>query len=237
VALSVAGLAAPTGAEAAAPPPPAQLSITLTDGVTQVHSNTDVTYTTKVINQGSRPVTAELVLSTPTYVTITHAAGAKAADHAATWRITVRPGRSVSRTTTAHIGAISKTDYRVTTVASLYPGKATTGVPLIRTAVANTIAGVTDPARTVTRPASHPKGQHASSSTNWLVVIGGPALAVVLLAAAVLWWRRRRGGRGAGSAAAAVVEPPLAGAPEESAADPARLAPAATGRHHAADPD
>lgn len=223
--VSAAGLAAPYAAEAT-PAPPAQLSISLTDGLAQVRSNTDVRYATRVTNNGSAPISAELVLSTPTYVTITHAPGAKVARHTVTWRITVRPGRVVSRPATAHIGTIAKTDYRVTTLASLYRGKETSGIPLIRTAVANPIVGVTDPAGTVKGSPRRLAGKHGTSHTNWLLLAGVPGLALVLLAILTLVWSRRRRDRRAASTAQTTAR-----------ADGPLPASVATGRHHVSESD
>jgi len=256
--VSAAGLAAPLGAQAA-PAPPAQLSIALTDNLTQAHSNSDVSYAAKVTNNGTSPVSAELVLSTPSYVTVTHATGAKVVAHAATWRITVRPGHSVSKSATARIGVIAKGDYRVSTLASLYEEEATSGVPLIRTAVANTIAGVTDPAHTIKGTTPHQVRTGGSAGTNWLLVAGLPALvAVLLLGATLLWWRRRQESDGPASPAEPALELPadLAAAfaahrRTVAAAEPTggrtasptarpmppRPAPVATGRHHASGSD
>jgi len=146
----------------------------------------------------------------------------------------------------------------VIALASLYRAKTAGGIPLIRTAVANTIAGVTDPARTVKGAPSPATGKRDSSGPNWLLVAGGPALALVLLAAGTLLWRRRRRSGGSGGAAASPADsgveapavepvaeplPELVGAhaathattqaaPEVTPKRP-RPAPVATGRHHA----
>lgn len=181
---------------AAAAPVPAGLSITLTDGVTQVRSDMDVTYTVKVGNAGGTKVTAKLVLTAPAYATLSRAAAAGTGKHIVTWKITVPAGKAITRTASAHIGTIARTDLRVTTLASLYQGKSSSGVPLIRTADANSIAGVTDPAHTVPPP-GHPGRslqQHTDSGPSLWLIVGLPIAAVLLLAAAAaLWWRRRRG--------------------------------------------
>ena len=63
---------------------------------------------------------------------------------------------------------------------------------LVRTAVANTILGITQPAAIESQPAARTNGHRASGTDPWLVA-GPPAAGAVLLAAgAPLWWRRRR---------------------------------------------
>jgi hypothetical protein len=215
LAVLAAGLA--TSATAAAKSATPQLSITLDDGVTQVRSDTDVSYTAKVSNHGSAAVHATLVLATPGYVAVTRAAGATVTAHAATWSITVMPGKSAIRTAKAHIGTIAKTDYRVTTLASVFRGKSTTGLPLIRTAVANKISGVTDPAHTVTSHAASATSRHGSSGTNWALVAVLPAAVLAALLAGGFLWRRRGRHEPAEPAARPVTEP------AKPAAQPAAL--------------
>jgi hypothetical protein len=108
------GIAAAAPAEAAAPPP--GLSVTISDGGAKLASHTDVKYTASVVNKGSTPITATLVVTVPSYA---------------------RP-----RLTTGTDGTVSGSD--VVWPLTVQLGKAT-GAPLIRAAVASTIRGVVDP--------------------------------------------------------------------------------------------
>lgn len=219
---SLVAMALTTAARAdASPAAPAQLSVTLTDGVSEVHSDSDVHYSATVTNQGTRPITTRLVLTAPGYVNITRAPGARVAAHSATWRITVPASKSVTRTAAAHIATIAKGDYRVTTLASVYATNSAAGVPLIRTAVANTITGVTDPARTVKPTSAARQPSSSSSSSHWPLWGGGFALALLLLGAGGWGWSRRRRGAGAGAA------------PTPAISEPDAVLSGASGRHRA----
>lgn len=67
---------APAGTAGAEPGAPVGLTVTLTDGLRQVHPNTDLSYVAILANTGPRPLHVRLVLDTPSYVTLTHAPGA-----------------------------------------------------------------------------------------------------------------------------------------------------------------
>lgn len=173
---------------------PVGLSVTISDGVKQVHPNLDVTYTAKLSNSGTKPVTANLVLTVPGYLTYRDTAGAKVSKQDAEWPVTVAAGQSVTKKVTARIGSIPKAERRVTSLATVYTGK-TTGVPLIRSADASSIAGVADLPNTAKATpadgktsASHSDGSHRP----WLL---GSSIGVVLLAvlAASAVYLRRRG--------------------------------------------
>jgi len=190
-------VAIPAGGAAAAPAP-VGLSITLSDSLAQVHSGQDVTMTARLSNAGTRPFSGHLVIEVPGYVHVTHAQGGKIVRSDVRWSVSVPGGKSVSREVKAHIGMIAAGQLRVTTLASVFAGKVS-GVPLIRTADADLIAGVKDPARTVPPGGAAAKGKSVSPAardggTNWWLAAGAPAAVVVVLAAAVLWWRRRRRG-------------------------------------------
>ena len=225
--LAVAAALVAGPAAAAAAPVPTGLSITLADGRSQVHSDQDVTYTSRITNAGSRKVTGSLVLTVPSYVKIDKTRGATLRTAGLVWHVSVPAGKSVTRTVSAHIGTIPKDQLRVTTLASLYKGKRTNGVPVIRTAVANRITGVPDPAAPATQPPSTQPasaGQHNARHSNgpslWLVV-GVPVLAALLLLAGGFAWWRRRIERDPGAAA---DQPDSAGSSGMSAAGGVRTA-------------
>lgn len=188
-----------TAGTAAADPLPSGLSITLADGRSQVRSDLDVAYVAKLTNTGSRAVRTRVRLQLPDYVTVTTAARVEVGKHEVTWRTTVRPGTTVTRTAKAHIGTIANSDVRVIALASVYPIGRWYRVPLIRTALANTIAGIHHPANTIAginhpahtiAPPAAARSGHDVAANLWLLV-GLPITAVVLLAGGLLWWRKR----------------------------------------------
>jgi LPXTG-motif cell wall-anchored protein len=84
----------------------------------------------------------------------------------------------------------------VTVLASLYRGASVAGSPLIRTADADRIAGVKDPAHTVPSPgrsspprAAGSRGSSSGAPLTWSLAGAG---FVALLAGGLIWRRRRR---------------------------------------------
>lgn len=193
VVLASLAIAGTVAASVAAGAPPTGLSVALTDGRSQVQSDITVTYTATLTNQGAEPVSASLVLTVPAYVTISDAPGATIAKSDATWPVTVNPGKSVKQTAVARIGAIPKGELRVTSLISVYQGKVTTGVPIIRSADTNTIKGVTDP-KTATSSAGTTAGHSSTTPIVW-IVIAVVVLALVALGLVLVARKRRHQNR------------------------------------------
>lgn len=190
--LVASATAAATPVARSHPAPPVGLSVGLSDGRTQVHSDLGVIYTATLSNGAAKPVTADLLLTVPAYLTIRAAGGAKITKQNATWPVTVEPGETVSKSLSAHIGTIPKTERRLTSLITVYQGAATDR-PVIRSAAVNTIAGVGGPAQG-NQPVSvrHTSTRaHNDSDARWLVLIAIAAV-LVLAAACFIWLRRRR---------------------------------------------
>lgn len=191
-------LAAAVSTAPAAAAPAANLSITLTDAAQQVTSEQDVTYVATVTNGGGERFAGRLVVDLPAYARVDDAHRGRVGKHAVTWNVRIAAGKSISRTVDVHLGRIPKGDVRVTTLASLFQQGGSKTLPLIRTADADRIAGVKDPARTITSAPGAAKpgagsGSTGGDGTNWWLVAGLPAGAlVVLLGAGALARRRRR---------------------------------------------
>jgi hypothetical protein len=191
VAAALAGGSLPAIGPAAAAPP-VELSISLSDGVGEVHSAMDVTYAAKVTNGGGAKVAGRLEIAVPGYVKLKKGGGGKVSKQTATWTVTVPAGKTVSRSVRAHIGDITKGEVRVTALASVFQGRS--DVPLIRTADADRIAGVHDPAPAAPTPKPAANAAKDDGGVNLWLVAGLPGAAVVLIAAAWLLRRRRHAG-------------------------------------------
>jgi hypothetical protein len=172
----------------AAPPP--GLSVTISDATAQTASKATLTYTSTLTNAGTRPVTAQLVLAIPSYASYAQATGATVNKQTATWPVTVAAGKAVTKRAAVTIGTIPKGEVRVTTLISVYlPGHPPT--LLIRSAEANRIQGVTDPAHSVNTVGANGGGNRPiSPGTITTIVILG--LVVLLLVGAWLARVRRR---------------------------------------------
>ncbi len=171
-----------------------RLSISLSNGISELRANTATSYTVKVGNGGPTAVKATLVLAVPAYVSYKSADGARAVGHNATWDITIAAGGSVSKTVRAEVGAITRAERRVTALASLYlPGSLTR--PLIRIADSDTVVGAKADAHPVTsQPAyHHPQPDSGPSGT----AIGSMVLAALLFMAAAATAAVRLGRRSA----------------------------------------
>jgi hypothetical protein len=186
-----------SAAPAAAAPDATRLSISVSDGVSQVRDKTSVAYVATVVNDGAAAVTGKLVLEVPDFARYGGAHDAKVTKQAASWTLRVPPHSTMARRATVKIGTIPSGQLRVTSLASLFLGPVT-GVPAIRAADSDRIAGVVDPPAT---PLPQPAGQKPSAaatgpegggSSTW-VVVGLPVLGAVGLAGLVglVWWRRR----------------------------------------------
>ncbi|GAA3876417.1 hypothetical protein GCM10022381_18730 [Leifsonia kafniensis] len=180
---------------AAAAEVPTGLSVTITDGVDEVTAGSDVTYTAELSNTGSDPVTATLVVTVPGYVEITAADGAEsdgtesvtaATATDAAWVVTVEPGAVATVAVGARVGEIPADELRVTTLVSVYLGDgddARAAAPVIRSADANTIEGVTDPAAVAT---SQEADAPDTMSVGAAVMIGAAALVFLALVVMIL---------------------------------------------------
>lgn len=184
VPVPVGAVAAPPGLSGAAQP---GLSVAVSDGVGEVRSGADLTYTATLTNAGAKPVTTRMVLTVPPYLAVRAGDDAQVGAHSITWQVVVRPGTSVRRTVSAHVGAIPETERRVTTLVSIYQGTATS-LPLIRSADADRIHGVDDRARSVA-PASKASSS-SSSGAAWAAVSAGAL--VIAAGAGLIGYRRRR---------------------------------------------
>jgi hypothetical protein len=175
---------------AAAPP---GLSVTISDATAQTASKATLTYTSTLTNAGTRPVTAQLVLAIPSYASYAQAPGAAVDKQTATWPVTVAAGKAVTKRAAVTLGTIPKGEVRVTTLISVYlPGHPPT--LLIRSAEANRIQGVTDPAHTVNAVGASRGGNRPISSGTITVIV---ILGVLVLLLVGAWLARvRRGHEG-----------------------------------------
>jgi hypothetical protein len=195
-AVVVAGFASAAPAPGAAAPDATRLSISVSDGVSQVRDKTSVAYIATVVNDGAAAVSGKLVLEVPEYARYGRAREAKVTKQVASWTVEVLPHSTVARRATAKIGTIPPGQLRVTSLASLFLGPVT-GAPAIRAADSDRIAGVVDPPAiplpqpTSKRPAAAATGPDDGGSSTW-VLVGGPVLAAGLAGlAGLVWWRRR----------------------------------------------
>lgn len=192
-AASIAGVGAalPT---ASSTPPPAGLSISIDNGTKSTDPDSDVTYKVTLSNSGAGPITAWVKATVPDYAKITDPGGGDTKDHDNTWKVDVEAGKKHTETFKAHIGAIPKGTYRVTTLASVYLADDTTGAPVIRSADSDTIPGVKEPtgaAPTSTAAAAdHTAGSQGTVLT--IVIVGALVAAAVVVVFAVVLIRRRR---------------------------------------------
>lgn len=176
---------------------PEGLSIAITDGKAETASGASTTYTVTVSNRGTEPVTGELVVAVPSFVTVEKAEGSHLDKAEAAWTVTVAPGATERRRAAVTVRSIPATEVRVNTLATLYDSADRSRI-LVRATDAKAIRGVTDPAHTVGQ-----KPAMVRSATNDPMVIviavaaGAVALAVAVVGAVV--FRRRRGGAATGS--------------------------------------
>ena len=195
---ALAGLAtiAVPAADAATPmtpgavAPPSGLSIAITDGVKQIKSGATLHYTASVTNDGVKPLTGELAITIPTYARFTDDGSAKVSKVNASWSVTVKPGKTTSQRISVVVGAIPKQEYRVTTLATLYPSATSTQI-LVRSADPDSIAGVTDPAHTVSVRSE--AGAHPLSAASVVAIVAGVALILIAATIGAYWWARKRG--------------------------------------------
>lgn len=179
---------------------PQGLSISITDDEDEVAPNSDTTYTAILVNGGAKSVSAIVTVTVPDYAQLSNAVDGDVNGTTATWTIKVKPGEEKDFTAEVHVGDIPETEYRVTTIASVYLDSVE-DAPLIRSADANTIPGVTDPVVVV--PGAEPQEASNGWLTLGIVVLVALVVVVILLIAVFVRTRGRRGaaGRGAGVAA------------------------------------
>lgn len=196
VVLGGALLGAPAAAAAtASQAAPDGLSIAISDGSAETSSGASSSYTVTVTNRGTTPVTGELVIAVPHFVTFSEAEGARREKADAAWKVTIAPGASERRRASATVGRIPATEVRVTTLATLYDSADRARI-LVRAADANAIRGVLDPAHTVGQ--SPRKVGAAPNGPGLLGVVVGVGAGAALLAALIVGivvFRRRRGVR------------------------------------------
>jgi len=166
---------------------PAGLSISIHNDTGSVRTGDHLSYAATLRNDGTAAVDGRLVVTVPAYMRITAANGADLEGTDASWSVEVPAGASVTKNVSASLGDIPKGELRVTTLVSLYLGDATQ--PAIRSAEADTIAGITDPA--------HAEGDKAVDSSRPLpsvLVWIGIGVVAILVAVAALggWWFARR---------------------------------------------
>ncbi len=171
-----------TAAEAVAPP---GLSVSIRSSSSEVRTGDRLEYTATVKNSGTGPVDGRLLITVPAYVRVTGAAGAARSGVDTSWAVTVPAGGSVTKTLAGVLGDIPKGELRVTTLVGLYIGDATQ--PAIRSAEADTIAGITDSAHAINDPAAA-HGAPDTFPVGWIVLGIG---VLVLLAAVGVWWLLR----------------------------------------------
>jgi hypothetical protein len=183
-----AGAATPVSPRVAAPP--LGLSIAITDGVKQTSSGATLHYTASATNDGVKSLTGEMTITIPSYARFTDDGSAKVSKLNASWPVTVKPGKTTIEHISVVVGAIPKQEYRVTTLATLYPSASSTQI-LVRSADPDLIAGVTDPARTVSVRTQ--AGAQPLSFTAVAAILGAIILILILAAVGALWWARNRG--------------------------------------------
>lgn len=174
-------------AEAAGPP---GLSVSIRNGRGEVRSGDRIVYTTTVRNAGTDSVNGRLVITVPEFLSVTDPGGAHRTGLDASWAVTVPAGGSVTETLTGRLGTIPQNAVRVTTIVGFYVGDADR--PAIRSAEADTIAGVTDPAHAVNDRSSGPRAP-AAFPMGW-VVLGLGAVLVLALGAGLISRRRTMSG-------------------------------------------
>jgi hypothetical protein len=192
-AASIAGVGAALPS-ASSTPPPAGLSISIDNGTKATGPDSDVTYKVTLSNSGAGPITAWVKATVPDYAKITDPGGGDTKDHDNTWKVDVEAGKKHTETFKAHIGAIPKGTYRVTTLASVYLADDTTGAPVIRSADSDTIPGVKEPTGATPTPTAaatdHTTGSQGTVLT--IVIVGALVIAAVVVLITVVLLRRRR---------------------------------------------
>jgi hypothetical protein len=181
-------LAAPARAQTA------DVSIALTDGVTDVTAGSIVTYTATVTNTGATPVAGTLVVTVPAFATYGNVGDGTVAEHDVSWPVTIAPGAAVTKPVTVSLGTFPDGEQYLTTLASFYVGPVTT-TPTVRTADADRLPGAKGPAtgEVVPTPPT-PAAKHKSSVSALavvLIVVGAVAV-VAGLTGIVAWILRRR---------------------------------------------
>lgn len=197
-AVSIAGVGAALPS-ASPTPPPAGLSISIDNGTKSTSPDSDVTYKVTLSNSGAGPITAWVKAAVPDYAKITDAGDGDTKDQDNTWKVDVEAGKKRSETFKAHIGAIPKGTYRVTTLASVYLTEDTTGAPIIRSADSDTIPGVKEPTGATPTPTAAAPSTGSQSTVLTIVIVGALiVVAAVAVITGVLLRRRRNdkpGGR------------------------------------------
>lgn len=192
-AVSIAGVGAalPSATSTA---PPAGLSISIDNGTKATGPDSDVTYKVTLSNSGAGPITAWVKATVPDYAKITDAGDGDTKDHDNTWKVDVEAGKKHTETFKAHIGAIPKGTYRVTTLASVYLTEDTTGAPVIRSADSDTIPGVKEPTGATPTPTAAATDHTTGSQGTVLTIVIVGALIVVAAVAVItgVLLRRRR---------------------------------------------
>jgi hypothetical protein len=186
-----------SAAPAAAAPDATRLSISVSDGVSQVRDKTSVAYVATVVNDGAVAVTGKLVLEVPEYARYNRAHEAKVTKQVASWTVQVPAHSTAARRASVTIGTIPSGQLRVTSLVSLFVGPVT-GAPAIRAADSDRIAGTVDPPATPLpqpmsqQPSAAATGPQGGGSSTW-VVVGLPVLGAAGFAglAGLVRWRRR----------------------------------------------
>jgi hypothetical protein len=166
---------------------PAGVSISITDGVSEVDSGSVVKYRATITNVGPAPVSGTLTVTIPAFSKYVDPITADVSGDGANWSVTVDPGKSVSKNVKVTVGTIPKGEVRVTTLATLTASDDPARI-LVRTADPDRIRGVQDPAHTVGRPVTGASGALAGTG----IVVGVIAAVIVILAIVTLVWIRRR---------------------------------------------
>jgi len=174
------------GAQAAAAPP--GLSISITSANSDVHPGDRLSYVATLRNDGTSAIDGRLVVTVPSYVRISGAAGGDLTGSEASWTVQVPAGGSVTEKVTAVLGGIPKGELRITTLVGLYLGDA--AQPVIRSAEADTIAGVTDPAHAASDAPA--RSGAVISPIGWIGIAAAGILIVAGLVAAFWVLRARR---------------------------------------------
>ncbi|HEV7742235.1 MAG TPA: hypothetical protein VGO65_07430 [Pseudolysinimonas sp.] len=165
---------------------PAGLSIAIHNDSTEVRSGDALTYTVVVENSGSDRVDGRLVVTLPDFVRAVDVGGADRSGADLSWPISVAGGEKVTETVTGRIGEIPADEVRVTTLAGVYLGDASE--PAVRTAEADAIAGVADPAHAV---ADRPATASAGPALGWIIGGAGGVIAAGLLVLVMMARRRQ----------------------------------------------